>query len=61
MNIIVKASLTRQRIGVQFGGEIISIECFTGDIVIITESEGDSQRVIDKMDGSLRTLEVKRN
>jgi len=29
---IVKAKLTRQRIGIQFRGEIISIKCFAGDI-----------------------------
>jgi len=58
---IVKENLTQPRIGIKFGGEIISIECLAGDIVIINESEGDTHRTTDEIDGALRTLKIKRN
>lgn len=42
---IMKAKLTRQNIGINIGGEIVSMICFADVIVMIAESEGDIQSV----------------
>ncbi|KAF0753702.1 craniofacial development protein 2-like [Aphis craccivora] len=57
----VKAKLTRLNIGIKIGGEIVSMIRFADDIVVIAESEGDIQCVVEEMDEMIRTSEMKIN
>lgn len=46
---MLKAKLLRFNFGIKFGGAIIPIIRFADDIVMIAQSEGDIQRVVDEI------------
>ncbi|VVC44416.1 Reverse transcriptase domain [Cinara cedri] len=58
---IVKEKLTRLNIGIKIDGEIVSMIRFADDTLVIADSEGDIQRVVEEMDEMLRTSEMKIN